>query len=1208
MDTSQLKRYAVQARRDFRVAVSARAKRMGVSDSGVQQYSVKGDLLIIGEQTFPKDYKSAFDKLYSEVAAKGFQHVIDETAYTWFNRFVAIRFMELHDYFPHGLRVLSSTDEDLTPQILRNPTQLSFTHSFNKKLAKELFEAGNKEEELYRMVLIAQCNELNSIMPFLFERVSDLSEILLPDNLLASDSIIRKLVSEIEESAWSTGVEIIGWIYQYYISEKKDEVIGKVVKSEDIPAATQLFTPNWIVKYLVQNSVGAYWLGTYPDSALVSKMEYYIRPAEQEPEVIAELKKITPTEIDPETITVLDPACGSGHILVEAYDVLKEIYLERGYRPREIPRLILEKNLFGLDIDGRAAQLACFALLMKARADDRSIFSADRPVKLNVLEIVETDFNIDQAVQALTKGKNVSIEQVEMPFMAKPTQGQLSLADPGTLSPADLREFLELFREAKTFGSLITVPDSIQGKVAGITAIAGKFNRSGDIFEQMYGRGVLRLCEQAKILGELFDVVLANPPYLSKGNMVSPLGNLAESNFSAGKENLCACFILRIEKLLKPARYAGLITLQTWMFTTRYKNLRTHIIHELHLKSLLQLDAGAFNDISGEVVQTCAFVFSTPSSKKYNASYFSLIDGSSEQKRLRFIEALEQSDFFRTSLVEFAHVQESPFSYWLSDELRQLLHNPSTLAEIGAEPRIGIQTGDNESFLRFWYEVDIRNCSFTPPGQLCVPHESSPRWFPLNKGGENVRWYSSFPYVIDWFDNGKNIKADKQNKLNKGLIEKKNSQCWNSEFYFRSGVTWTRMSSGSFQVRHLPDGYLFDTTAPTIFVETDKSFAIMGLLNSVVLYELARALNPTLSFQSGDLKRLPIILPDQLSEATRVVEELVAIAQRDSKKAETSWEYDFSPLDNRSVSISSSYSKYASEQCEQFEQLARLEETNNELYLKRYGLASRRTSTIDRSTIAFQHPQLETDIKRFLSYVIGCTLGRYSLDAPGLIYANSSNIGFDPTRYIKFPADSDGVVPILDYPWFTDDITTRFREFLIACWSEDTLVENMQFVADALEPKRGETPEETIRRYFCDDFFKNHLKMYKKRPIYWLFSSGKEKAFQALVYLHRYNDQTLSKMRTDYVLLLQGKMANEEKRLDSQAESSSSPAERNRYKKELEKLKKKQAELRKFDELLHHYADKRISLDLDDGVKLNYGKFGALLSEVKQVTGGKEDE
>jgi type II restriction/modification system DNA methylase subunit YeeA len=1221
MDTSQLKKYATQARRDFRDAVSARARRIGVSNTEIQSYSIKGDLLIIGEQTFPKDYKQAFDALYREVHVAGFETVVDEIAYTWFNRFVALRFMELHDYFPHGFRVLSSTDEDPTPQILRNPLELQFTHGFNKTQAQELFEAGNKEEELYRMVLIAQCNELNTIMPFLFERVSDLSELLLPDNLLASDSVIRKLTSEIPESAWFEGVEIIGWIYQYYISEKKDEVIGKVVKSEDIPAATQLFTPNWIVKYLVQNSIGSYWLGTYPDSPLAQKMEYYIKPAEQEPEVLEELKKITPREINPETITVLDPACGSGHILVEAYDLLKEIYLERGYRPREVPRLILEKNLFGLDIDGRASQLASFALLMKARSDDKSIFSADHPVKLNILEIVEADFNIDEAVSVLMKGKDVKIEPQEsrqstMPFVPKEAQTALPLTmpltNPGSLKPSELKEFLELFKEAKTFGSLIKVPEELKGKIHGVEGFARRLteeaHRTGDLFAHNYGTKVLRICEQAKILGGSFDAVVANPPYMGNRYLNPKLKAYLKREFSGYEKDLFSAFIVHSFTLTKHGGRLGFMSPFVWMFISSYQELRKLLVEKYFLTTLTQLEYSGFD---GATVPICTFTLQNLSSTSYRGSFIKLSDfRGAENQAPKTLEAIQNKAcgwFYTCKQSDFSAIPGSPIAYWVSDRMRQIFREGTPLREI-AEPRQGLATTDNNRFLRRWWECDYSRIGFNFSDSEEAAN-SRFRWFPYNKGGDFRKWYGNQEFVLDWADNGRAVKESVIRKYpylkgNFGWVVK------NSEYYFKPGITWTFISSSKFGVRLSDPGFLFDVAGSTAFPEPSEIEFILGLLCSSIAFEALKAVNPTLNFQVGNVGQIPVltnISPEVRNQVISIVKEAVQISREDWDRVETSWNFCLDLTKLNSNTVAHFIDEELAAQSARRQRLMELETLNNRLFLQAYGLLGEVSPEVTIEDISLRNLDRPELIESLASYSIGCIVGRYSLDAPGLIYANSGNVGFDPSRYKKFPADADGVVPILDYPWFADDITTRFQEFLVACWGKDTIEENMKFVADSLGPKQGETPEETIRRYFCDDFFKNHLKMYKKRPIYWLFSSGKEKAFQALVYLHRYNEQTLSKMRTDYVLPLSGKMASEEKRLDAQIESAGAPAERNRFKKELEKLKKKQVELRKFDELLHHYADKRISLDLDDGVKVNYGKFGALLAEVKQVTGGGEE-
>lgn len=1203
MDTSQLKRYAIQARRDFIAAVTARAKRIGAGPDGMADFEVRGDYLIIGEQTFPSSYKGAFGRLGEEIRKKGFEHVIDEIAYTWFNRLVALRYMEIHDYLPHGLRVLSSRDSNTSPEVMRNPLQLDFSTWVNKELIRELFEAGNREEELYRALLIAQCNELNAIMPFLFEKVSDLSELLLPDNLLASDSIIRTLCSEIKEDEWQKGVEIIGWIYQFYISEKKDEVIGKVVKSEDIPAATQLFTPNWIVKYLVQNSIGSYWLGTYPESALKAKMEYYIEPAKQESEVEAELKKITPKEIDPESITVIDPACGSGHILVEAYNLLKEIYLERGYRPKDIPRLILEKNLFGLDIDERAAQLASLALLLRARADDRSIFSSDHPVQLNIREIVAPDFKIEDAVQMLTGGKNIAVEQMTMPFVdTSPKQGELGLKQPDTLTPEDVREFFELFAEAKTFGSLIQIPENLKGKLSTIEKQAVRLSKSSNFFEWPVGAKTLELVKQAQILAGQYDACVMNPPYMGSKFYVPSLKAFVAQKFEPGKADLYGCFAVRGLSLLRRTGFMGMITIPNWMFLSTFEDFRRILSGNTTIRSLIHNGRGVWGSDFG----SCSFIIQGMALPSFKGTYRRLFDqqgsvAGNEELRCRF---LSTTNFF-ASFEQHSLIPGSPVAYWLSDKMRQVFKDGTPLEDI-AEPRQGMATADNNRFLRCWWEVDNSKIglALTSSDEAL---KSKRKWFPYNKGGDFRKWYGNNQFVVNWENDGYEIRnfADES-----GYIR---SRAQNTECFFKPGITWTFISSSKFGVRLSDRGFLFDVAGSTVFPEVKDIELILGLLCSPIAFEALKATNPTLNFQVGNVGQIPVLKEIPIStrnEVVKTVSEAVSIARSDWDMAETSWDFKefFLKLAAKGPSrLSDAFELYKDEMKAALNRLRLLEIQNNQILIAAYGLDSDLSPDVPEDEVTLRRPDPTADMKAFVSYSIGCMMGRYSLDAPGLIYANSGNKGFDPSKYRKFPADSDGIIPLMDYPWFEDDATARFISFLKVAWSEDTLPENLKFVADSLDSKSGETPEETIQRYFSDSFFKDHLKTYKKRPIYWLFSSGKEGAFQALVYLHRYNETTLSKMRTDYVLPLQGKLANEERRLESQIDSAGSPAEKNRHKKTLEKLKKKSIELKAFDEKLHHLADQRISLDLDEGVKVNYAKLAPLLACVKDVTGGSDE-
>lgn len=1183
METSNLKKYAIQARKDFLQAVTTRAARIGVTKDKITDYEEQGDLLILGGTAFPKSMKAAFESLRTAINRDGFDATIDAIAYTWFNRFMALRYMEVHDYLDR--KVLSSTTEHPYPDIMQQAQHVSFSQSFKKEEVRELLNAGNKDEELYRYLVVAQCNELNKSMPFLFEKVSDLSELLLPDNLLATDSLIRKLVTGIEESQWKEGVEIIGWLYQFYISEKKDQVIGKVVKSEDIPAATQLFTPNWIVKYLVQNSVGAYWLGTYPDSPLKEKMEYYIEPAEQTPEVQEELRKITPEDINPETITVMDPAAGSGHILVEAYRLLKEIYLERGYRPRDIPRLILEKNLFGLDIDRRAAQMAGFALLMEARRDDRSILDSENPTRLNVLEIKDSKgINARQCAETL-----LSTWERQSPDWLNNNTADLEVGAPRDL----LLGFLSLFDEAKTFGSLIQIPESIRKALPAIKKLAEDKLMRGDMFQQSYAGQLLIFVKQAELLAGSYDAVVANPPYMGSKGMNELLKESIKAHFLNSKADLFAVFIERGLKLSRTSGFVSMITMQSWMFLSSYEELRKSLVNNNILASMLHLGARAFGSISGEVVQTTAFTLRKTQQINCKGVFYRLIDGDEQQKKISLSQPKEFRYLVKQS--DFSAIPGSPIAYWVSERMREIFKEGTPLGEV-AEVKHGLTTGKNESVVRYWVEISAEGF-----GKNIVSVEELDKttfcWVPYNKGGDYRKWYGNCEYVLRYDQTGRALMASFSGHRHDG-----------KSHYFREGVTWTFISSSAFGVRLAIQGSVFDVAGSTCFPEKPLVLPTLGLLASKLGFTFLKILNPTLNFQVGNVKNVPMdkFLFENHEIISERVRRCVSCSVTDWDSHETSWDFKSPPLLTAPISkatLSASYDSYTAHCLAQIHEMQSLETENNRLFIDAYGLQDELSPEVPEEEITLHRPDRAEDIKAFLSYSIGCMLGRYSLDEPGLIYAHSGNKDFDPTRYKTYPADADGIIPIMDQPWFEDDATIRFLQFIKTVWSEDTYQENIEFVAESLNRKKNESPEETIQRYFSELFFKDHLRTYKKRPIYWMFASGKERAFQCLVYLHRYNESTLSQMRTEYVLPLQAKMRTEEQRLDADQLSAASTAEKNKLRKQLEKLHKKQAELLKFDELLQHYANQRISLDLDDGVKVNYGKFGGLLAEVKQVTG-----
>ena len=1179
MNTSQLKSYAPQARKAFIDAVTAQAARLGITAKETAAAEVQGDVLLVNGQAFPKSAQGGRNKLISRVAAHGFQATMDAVAYTWFNRFVAIRYMELHDYLDHGYRVLSDPANSGRPEILDKAAEVDF-QGLDRAKVVELKLDGTKDEELYRLLIKAQCNALNKAMPFLFERIGDETELLLPANLLHTDSLIRELVKCIEESAWNE-IEIIGWLYQFYISEKKDEVIGKVVKSEDIPAATQLFTPNWIVKYMVQNSLGAQWLATYPNSPLKGQMEYYIEPAEQTEEVNAQLAASTPTALNPEELTLIDPACGSGHILVEAYDLLKAIYVERGFREREAAKLILEKNLYGLDIDQRAAQLSGFALMMKARADDRRLF--ERGVKLNVIAMVNSE-GLDIAQLA----HGVKLESFG-------------------IAEKDLRELKRLFEHATTFGSLIQVPQELGEKLPALRKLGDE--TSGDMFVAEGLERLRPLARQAEILAGRYDSVVANPPYMG-GKFQQPLlKGYLKKNFRGYEKDFFSAFVVRNLTFCKSDGRLGFMTPQVWMFLSSYSVLRSRLMDNHTLASLIQPEYNAFWDSAH--VTICSFIVRNTLAKGYTGSFIRLTQfyGSELQPR-KTLEAIKNPDcgwFYRAKPDDFKKIPGSPVAYWVGDAFLQTFLDNDSVSE-AFRLKNGLQTGDTARFLRCWWEVSLT-------GQA-RPNEREPfhdqiKWFPCNKAGEYRKWFGNFLYLVNWANGGAEVRSCE------------GSRPQNVDHYFHAGVTWGMVTSADSSFRYMPKGFVFDNSAPSAFSDVrSNDLSLLGYLNSKAAIYALQVLNPTLNMTTGAVGQLPLLRGGAKIEDA--VGANVELASSDWNAHEHSWDFQFLPVldDSATRSLETSYTAWVAKTTQAIAEMKRLEEENNRFFIAAYGLQDELTPEVPIEQITLtvnpayrygikgteeerQTRFREDTMQELVSYAVGCMMGRYSLDEPGLIYADSGSEGFEANRYTKFPADDDGIIPLTDSAWFEDDAANRLVEFLSVAWDAPHLEANITFLAANLSPSKNDSARDTVRRYLCDSFFKDHLQTYKSRPIYWLFSSGKQKAFQCLVYLHRYNEGTLSRMRSEYVIPLQGKMAARLEHLKADLDASNSSAQQKRLEKESDKLKKQQIELLAFDEKLRHYADRRITLDLDDGVKVNYGKFGSLLAEVKKVHGQK---
>ena len=859
--------------------------------------------------------------------------------------------------------------------------------------------------------------------------------------------------------------------------------------------------------------------------------------------------------------------CGSGHILVEAYDCLKAIYLERGYRSRDIPRLILENNLYGIDIDTRAAQLASFALLMKAREDDRRLFS--NPPKLNIIALQDSQ---PERLDTFSQ----------------------DLASTG-IAQTDLKELLDLFEHPSTFGSLIQIPQAFAKKLPDLETKLNTALESGDIFTQQSAQELLPLVKQAKLLAQQYDAVIANPPYMGGKGMNTALKDFAKKKYPDSKSDLFAMFIERGFAWCKDSGFNSMVTMQSWMFLSSYEAMREKLLQDRTIQTMAHLGARAFPEISGEVVQTTAFVMQGKHLEGFKPVFFRLVDIAQDSKEVELKAGLNRFD--STIQDDFKKIPGSPIAYWVSDNVRASFKQKNVKDYL--TPKQGLATGNNDKFLRFWWEIS-RNEALYDVTNLDNAKKTSATWFPYSKGGESKKWYGSNEYVV-YFPNGgdviRNYKDDQGRELSRFRA---------ATYYFKEAITWslTSSSANGFASRYRPAGYVFDINGMSAFGNNFKQ--ILSLFNSKVGTYLLNLINPTMAYQIGDIGKLPI--QNKILEASILEKSELAIesSKKNWDSYDISWDFTQNPIIRTQQSnLEHAFNTWQQQNADAVAEMKRLEEENNKLFIEAYGLQDELTPDVHDAQITLTRADREKDSQRLVSYALGCMMGRYSLDESGLIYAHAGNQDFDASRYQTFPADADGIIPLTEMHWFEDDATHRIREFLTAVWGEDTLDTNMQWLAESLDKKANETAEDTIRRYLASKFYKDHMQTYKKRPIYWLFSSCKQGAFQALVYLHRYNESTLARMRTEYVMPLISKMSAMANSLESEIENSDSAAEIKRKEKELQKLHKQQAELSTFEEKLRHYADQRISLDLDDGVKVNYGKFGDLLAEVKAITGEK---
>ncbi|MBZ4688749.1 MAG: restriction endonuclease, partial [Clostridiales bacterium] len=1154
------------------------AYEVGITEKEIKEVEEFQGGFRVNGRIFKEHELKQRQKLVKRIQDKGFYQVIEEVAYTWFNRFIALRFMEVNDYLPTGVRVLSSLEEyRAEPDIVREALNidLDIDHEFVHQC-----QDNDDTESLYKYLLIKQCNELARIMPGIFEQISDYTELLLPDRLLAEGSVIKDLVEMIPEEDFREQVEIIGWLYQYYISEKKEEVFANLKKNvkitkENIPAATQLFTPKWIVKYMVENSLGRLWLESHPDDELKARWKYYLGEAEQEPEVQKQLEEIRNKDINPEEIKVLDPAMGSGHILVYAFDVLYDIYLSAGYSERDMPRLILENNLYGLEICDRAGQLAYFALMMRARSKNRRIFR--KPISLNTCSIQESNGIPGDAVDYFA-GEDEKLRE-------------------------DFKYLIEVFRDAKEYGSILEIKeidfDALVRRVKEIRA-----QGTTDLFESGYKNVILEnvpgLIKQGRIMSGKYDVVCTNPPYMGFGSMNKGLKTYIAKHFSISKTDLYSVFIEKCARYCLKDAYFAMITQHSWMFLARFEDFRVYLINNITISSMVHLGTKAFEDIGGEVVQSTVFTAKNKYVPQYNAIFIRLVeyDKTSEKKK----EFYNKKNRFVSSINKLSQIPKKSIAYWVSDTAINNFEKCKVLYDYG-EPREGMATANNDKFLRLWYEVSFDKIGFNYE-ERTIAKKSSCKWFPYNKGGEHRKWFGNNEYVVNWEDDGNEIRnfTDKYGKIR--------SHNYNLDFIFKEGITWTALSSGNISARYSPIGFLFDSKGSMYFPKSSHNLKyILGLINTLVAQFFLNFISPTMDYKPGHVGLIPIIF-DKVEKVKALTTHNILISKTDWDSFETSWDFKlhpllkYAPVKNGTGSdyIENAFNQWNQFTNEQFNQLKANEEELNRIFIEIYGLQDELTPEVEDKDITISKADRERDIKSFISYAVGCMFGRYSLDEEGLVYAGGD---FDPGKYKKFKVDEDNIIPITDDVYFDEgeDIVSRFVEFVRVTFGEDTLEENLDYIAETLKKKSGETSRQAIRRYFLNGFYKDHVKTYKKRPIYWLFESGKQNGFKALIYMHRYDPYTVARVRTDYLHKLQRKYEAEMERLDMIIQSDVSQAEKNKARKKKEVIDKKLKECIVYDQAIAHIANQKIEIDLDDGVKVNYAKFQGV--EIPQGEGKK---
>ena len=1235
MNKTAIKNFAIWARNKLIADVSYDARLIGITENGIakplpqsfggtqffdigtaEPYSISGEAVrqrdklieVIRQKEKDTDYKTAY------------QYVIEEVAYTWFNRLIAIRFMEVNDYLPSHIRVLSSESGKLEPDLVTTPfdAELPFTAEEEAQIFQ--LKQDNKLDEVFRILFLKQCNALNEILPALFEKTKNYTELLLSLSVIDQDGVVYHLIHDIPEDDFNIErggqVEIIGWLYQYYNTEPKAAAFaknGKITK-EEIPAVTQLFTPDWIVRYMVENSLGRLWVEGHPDCGLKENWKYYLEEAQQEPEVQAKLAEIRKeyAALDPEDIKLIDPCMGSGHILVYAFDVLMQIYESAGYSQRDAAKSILEHNIYGLDIDDRAYQLAYFAVMMKARQYNRRILNGENTC--HVYAIQESN----SINRAHLKYFGAGMDDIEKNAAKMQMEG-----------------LLDTLTDAKEYGSILNVEsynwdllrrfvaaEDTDGQISmdsvGVEDTAEQLNRLIDIGETM---------------AQKYWVTCTNPPYAGTGDLNLKLNSYIKKHYADSKSDMYAVFIERCVLFTNAVGFQAMITQHSWMFQSTFKKLREKILTK-SIINMVHLGARAFDEIAGEVVQTTSFILRGKLVENYIAKFSRLLKYAGEAEKEKHF--LLGKDEYSAIPSKFLTLPDMQIAYWVSSKVIDLLSSEDCIANYGSALS-GLSTSDNERFLRIWEEVAYNNiffnydsCESTLDGRY--------KWVPHNKGGSFRRWYGNRDYVVNWRNDGEEIKIAVVNNPTDPDTTSWSRRIFNWNKFFKQGISWSDVATGKLACRFIPAGAIFNATGPTFFAnDRNNEKYLLALFNSNVFQEFLNLVCPGLHYNTGPISKLPVIFAKQ-EKITAYAESNIEMSQKDWDSFETSWDFKKHPLLRNVSTISDAFIQWQTECDDRFNQLKANEEELNRIFIDIYGLQEELTPEVEDKDVTVRKADLQRDIKSLLSYAVGCMFGRYSTYKDGLLFAGepyslqafvdkmNERPGTISAEELErayrnegivvdemFFPDADGVIPITDEEYLDDDIVSRLCAWLKAVYGADTLEANLDYIAKALGNK-GSTSREIIRNYFLNDFFKDHCQTYSvtgsgKRPIYWLFDSGKQNGFKALVYLHRYTPDTIGNLRIDYLHKMQRVYESEINRMQDMMDHSGNAREVAAASKRKDKLAKQLKECREYDEKISHLALSRIELDLDDGVKVNYrklqtaqdGKFYEVLADSKNI-------